>query len=579
MSQPLFYDRVMETSTTTGTGTYTLAGAVTGYQSFAVVGNGGTCYYSAWEVNAGGTPSGDWETGLGTYTTAGTTLARTTILSSSNSNAAVNWSAGTRRIALSYPAGRAVATDALGTTADAPTFTSLEVKGNARFKGPGPYVDVMSSGLTRKCAASLTTTTGTITGGTNSMTVASATGWQVGHGIAYITDASTLATSYVTAISGTTFTLNDNAPSTATAKTVYHDDTLAIQDAIDFGSSLTSVYIPGGQYYITSIKLRSGVAVYGADVASTSLISLPGNTASGMVMLTTTTTSNARLRNLTLNGNKSASPAPTCAGLYVNNTGAANRRHFFSDLRITATVGDGLKCEGVYYSHFRDIIIDTVDGNGLSENNNCFFNHYASIEINTVGLHGVSMFGLADLFTNLLSVAPGQINSASDCLYLGDGAHGHNFHGFWLGEGKRACLHIDSNTGGQSQFNGSTHQNLSAEHVRMTSGQSCNLRINTVAGDTRAATSLLNMAGGTRHNIEITYISTSNVLLANTAPATGTALQGSDNYIRIFDGHKLGAGDINVFECEPLYVTQDWTRTSPSALWRYPGGIVYRQAG
>lgn len=94
-------DRVLESSTSTGTGTYTLAGAVTGFQSFAIVGNGNTVQYSAWEVDASGNPSGGWENGLGTYTASGTTLARTTIYTSSNSNAAVSWSAGTRYIACS----------------------------------------------------------------------------------------------------------------------------------------------------------------------------------------------------------------------------------------------------------------------------------------------------------------------------------------------------------------------------------------------------------------------------------------------------------------------------------------------
>jgi len=89
--QLVYADRVKETSTTTGTGTYTLAGAVTGFQSFAAIGNGKQCIYVAED----GT---NWEVGIGTYTSSGTTLARTTILSSSNSNAAVNWAAGTRNV-------------------------------------------------------------------------------------------------------------------------------------------------------------------------------------------------------------------------------------------------------------------------------------------------------------------------------------------------------------------------------------------------------------------------------------------------------------------------------------------------
>lgn len=96
--------RVLETSTTTGTGTYTLAGAVTGYQTFANGGltNNDVCYYAAWEVDASGVPSGGWEEGLGTWATGGT-LARTQIFKSSNSDAAVNWAAGTRRLALVDP--------------------------------------------------------------------------------------------------------------------------------------------------------------------------------------------------------------------------------------------------------------------------------------------------------------------------------------------------------------------------------------------------------------------------------------------------------------------------------------------
>lgn len=93
-------DRVKETSTTTGTGTYTLAGAVAGFQSFATIGNGNTTWYLA-------TDGTDWEVGIGTYTTAGTTLARTTIISSSNADAAVNWAAGTRTLVCTMPSSKA----------------------------------------------------------------------------------------------------------------------------------------------------------------------------------------------------------------------------------------------------------------------------------------------------------------------------------------------------------------------------------------------------------------------------------------------------------------------------------------
>jgi hypothetical protein len=109
-------DRVQETSTTTGTGTFTLAGAVSGFQSFSVIGNANTTYYAI----VGGT---EWEVGLGTYTSSGTTLARNTILESSNGGTAVNFSAGTKNVFVTYPAEEAVYQDATG-TAYAPQFAA-----------------------------------------------------------------------------------------------------------------------------------------------------------------------------------------------------------------------------------------------------------------------------------------------------------------------------------------------------------------------------------------------------------------------------------------------------------------------
>lgn len=93
----ILLDRVKETTTTTGTGTITLAGAVEGYQSFAAIGNGNTTYYTI-------TDGTDWEVGLGTYTSSGTTLARTQVFESSNSNNAVNWSAGEKEVFVTFPA-------------------------------------------------------------------------------------------------------------------------------------------------------------------------------------------------------------------------------------------------------------------------------------------------------------------------------------------------------------------------------------------------------------------------------------------------------------------------------------------
>ena len=109
-------DRVQVTSTTTGTGTFTLGSAVSGFQDFSVIGNANTTYYAI-------VLGSEWEVGLGTYTSSGTTLSRDTILESSNGGTAVNFSAGTKNVFVTYPAEEAVYQDASG-DAYAPQFAA-----------------------------------------------------------------------------------------------------------------------------------------------------------------------------------------------------------------------------------------------------------------------------------------------------------------------------------------------------------------------------------------------------------------------------------------------------------------------
>ena len=104
-------DRVKETTTTTGTGTITLAGASLGFQSFSAIGDGNSTYYTI-------TDGTDWEVGIGTYTASGTTLSRDSILSSSNSNSAVNFGAGLKDVFVTYPAERSVMAVGGGVTSD-----------------------------------------------------------------------------------------------------------------------------------------------------------------------------------------------------------------------------------------------------------------------------------------------------------------------------------------------------------------------------------------------------------------------------------------------------------------------------
>jgi hypothetical protein len=132
-------DRVKETTTTVGTGTITLAGAVSGFQAFSVIGDGNSTYYTI----AGGS---EWEVGVGTYTASGTTLSRDSILESSNSGSAVDFSAGTKDVFVTYPAERSVMAVGGGVTSDTGAVyinktvmtedTTIEANENGLIVGP-----------------------------------------------------------------------------------------------------------------------------------------------------------------------------------------------------------------------------------------------------------------------------------------------------------------------------------------------------------------------------------------------------------------------------------------------------------
>jgi len=104
-------DRVKETASAPGTGTVTLLGAATGYQSFSAgIGANNTTYYTIADQSGS-----NWEVGYGTIGAGGTTLARTTVLASSNSGSLVNFSSGTQDVWCDYPAKKAAIQDSLGT--------------------------------------------------------------------------------------------------------------------------------------------------------------------------------------------------------------------------------------------------------------------------------------------------------------------------------------------------------------------------------------------------------------------------------------------------------------------------------
>jgi hypothetical protein len=102
-------DRVKESTTTTGTADFTLGGASSGFQTFAIIGNSNTTYYAAVDQ-----ATGAWEVGVGTYSSTGPTLTRDTVLESSNSGSKVVFAAGSKEVFCTYPAERSVYLDAAG---------------------------------------------------------------------------------------------------------------------------------------------------------------------------------------------------------------------------------------------------------------------------------------------------------------------------------------------------------------------------------------------------------------------------------------------------------------------------------
>lgn len=119
-------DRVRETTSVVGTGAVTLLGAVTGFQSFSTIGNANTTYYCISD-QAGA----NWEVGIGTYTSAGTLLARTTVLASSNAGALVSFTGGTKDVFVTYPSSKGVWYDASGNV----LFTGTTTAANLAYTG------------------------------------------------------------------------------------------------------------------------------------------------------------------------------------------------------------------------------------------------------------------------------------------------------------------------------------------------------------------------------------------------------------------------------------------------------------
>jgi hypothetical protein len=160
-------DRVKETTIVVGTGTATLLGSSIGFQPFSVVGNGNTTYYCIADQFGS-----NWEVGIGTYTASGNTLARTTVLSSSNADALVAFTAGIKDVFVTYPSSKGLWKDASGNAIGLGTPASgvvTNLTGTASININGTV------GATTATTGAFTTLayTGTLTGSTGVLNIGS----------------------------------------------------------------------------------------------------------------------------------------------------------------------------------------------------------------------------------------------------------------------------------------------------------------------------------------------------------------------------------------------------------------------
>lgn len=263
-------NRVKESTTTSGTGVITLAGAATGFQSFAVIGNTNTTYYCI-----AGQGTSEWEVGIGTYATSGTTLTRTTVLANSSATqpSALSFAAGTKDVFVTYPSEKSV---------------SLDASGNATALGtPVAFVGTNITGL--PLTTGVTGTLPVANGGT-SLTTLTANNVILGNGASAPTFVAPSTSGNLLTSNGTTWASTAPAASTitlsndtATATTLYPTFASATTGTTStvYTSNAKLLYKPStGELSVTAPIASNGLVLNSTTVATSYTIAAGYNASS-----------------------------------------------------------------------------------------------------------------------------------------------------------------------------------------------------------------------------------------------------------------------------------------------------------